>query len=116
MGHRRTGSYRSVAVTTSSTVIIPANAHRRYLSISNPAAHDVSIAFGAAAVLNGDWHFPTGQQPWEFRYEDMGAIICTDIYGIIGTAGGNIAVIEGFEPPEAGSGTVGASSAPFGMS
>lgn len=89
------GAYWNVAVTTSGGVVLSANAHRRYLLISNPTGNLVYIALGRAATAGQDICVPDLTKPLILKWEDIGGIICTDIYGIIATANGTLAILEG---------------------
>lgn len=88
-----------VSVTSSSTVLVAANANRKYLALMNSGASDVTIAVGGgSAVLGAGWVFAAaaiagsagGGLVW-----DAAAVPSQAFAGIVAGAASNVIVLEG---------------------
>lgn len=110
--------YSTVTIADTPTLMVGENPHRRYLKISNAdQSWNVWFAFGQQPTANGGFVVADFSPSEEFRYEDLGSLLTTAVYGITSSGHTMIAAIcEGYEEIGPDERPLGATQAPFGMS
>ena len=93
------GNQTFATVGASASTILGANAHRRKLTISPPAAGRVTLTFNNTAVLDQGLTIAVGVPPVMITREDYGDLLRGSISAIGDAAGRTIGILEYFDAP-----------------
>lgn len=90
-------NYFERLVTTSDSVILSANDHRKSLLIQNPTSTQVNITLDGSIASTNSFFLTNAVPPLYLDYEMFGAGIQREIHAISQTSSARLVILEGYE-------------------
>ena len=98
MAARNPVSYGVVNVGLADSIVLPGDAGRLALQISNPGPNPVWIAWGVPAVANGAILIPPNSVPLTYLERDWPGLLASDLHAITTGAAGKLAGLSWLWP------------------